>query len=108
MGGVVWSPNMRRFQRQFQEAQRWLDEQVLRDAGPFVPRKTGALAGSGQIAPGGGAVLWDKPYAAAVYYRKKEKGSAGNPDARRLWFEAAKARCGQDWLRGVRKRVGGE
>lgn len=104
----VWSPNIRRFQRQFREAQRWLDERVLQDSTPFVPKKTGALEQSGHIAPGGGVVLWDAPYAAAVYYRKKEKGSSANPGAQRLWFEAAKARCGQDWLRGARKRAGGE
>lgn len=103
--GVVW--RMGRFERQLREAQRWLDERVLQDAEPFVPKRTGNLAGSGQAVPGGGAVLWTAPYAAAVYYRKKEKGSGANPDARRLWFEAAKARCGQDWLRGVRKRAGG-
>lgn len=107
MSGLMWSPNMQRFRRQFQEAQKWLDDRVLQDAAPFVPKRTGALKRSGQTAPGGGAVLWSAPYAAAVYYRKRHKGSAANPDAQRLWFEAAKARCGQDWLRGVRKRAGG-
>ena len=104
---LVWSGNIRRFQKQFKQAQKWLDESVLRDAEPFVPKQTGTLQRSGEISPGGGTVQWTAPYAAAVYYRKKDRGSTQNPDARRLWFEAARARHGQNWARGVKKRAGG-
>ena len=100
---LVWSAG--RFPRQFRQAQRLLDQSVLRDASPFVPRKTGRLVKSGQAAPGGGSVTWSAPYAAPVYYRKKTKGS--RPDSNPRWFEAAKARYARDWIRDVKKQAGG-
>ena len=107
MSSLSWSGNLRRFQRQFDDAQAWLDKSVLRDAEPFVPKRSGTLVKSGCAAPYGGSVQWSAPYAAAVYYRKKSDGSPLHPLARRLWFQAAKARHADDWLRGVKKRAGG-
>lgn len=125
MTRLVWTGGPERFQRQFQEAQRWLDKTVLRDASPFVPKRSGRLEQSGVqgTAPGKGVVRWTAPYAAAVYEGKVMKGprrgpkyrsnqemkmsKATHPLARSMWFEAAKARYGQMWVRGVRKRAGG-
>lgn len=104
MSGFVWNQRVRRFSRQFREAQRWLDQSVLRDAEPFVPKRSGRLVKSGKAVPGGG-VQWTAPYAAAVYYRKKKNPSGTG--AQRLWFEAAKARYASGWVRGVKKRAGG-
>ena len=42
-GGFAWSPHCRRFQKQFHQAQLWLDDRVLQDAAPFVPVRTGKL-----------------------------------------------------------------
>ncbi len=109
-------------------AQRKLDEDVLNDTTPYVPKgSTGHLRGSGHIADGGGEVIWDGPYAHfqyVGYVRTDENGRVWvgkdeqkpiltnrplqyqEPGAEREFFEAAKRDHLNEWLTDVRKEAG--
>ncbi|MBQ8578330.1 MAG: hypothetical protein IJ449_10275 [Clostridia bacterium] len=76
---------------------------VLSDSTPYVPYDTGALCGSGHIAKTGDgwyAVIWDVPYARAVYYGDA-RGVSFHTDAHPLasarWTERARAVCREKW-----------
>lgn len=53
-------------------AQAWLDNTVVKDSTPYVPRLTGALERSGIAGTkiGSGLVEWNSPYARYQYYGK--------------------------------------
>lgn len=90
-------------------AQEQLDQQVLKDSNYYVPEDKGTLVGSGIRASliGSGAIKWDEPYAARLYYNPQYNFSKDrNPNARGLWFEAAKSAKRAEWLRKARKTYG--
>lgn len=64
-------------------AQAWLDNEVLKDSTPYVPRITGELERSGISGTkiGSGQVVWNSPYARYQYYGKvmvdPKTGAAG-------------------------------
>ena len=124
--------NLDRFEKQFQDAQLWLDEQVWTGTKKYIPQRDGmlidttnmqneALKGSGKIYAGYG------PYARYLYMGKvmvdQETGSPWarkvvtdrdiqfskepNPFATDHWFDAAKDEFCDTWVKGVKKRAGG-
>lgn len=78
-----------------------LTQQVLKDSNYFIPKDTGALETSGIVATlkeKEGTVTWDTPYARRLYWNPQFKfRKHKNPNARGLWFEAAKTQFGGDW-----------
>lgn len=99
-----------RFDARYQEAQKFLDNEVLRDSAPYVPFRTGNLMNSGNSGTviGSGEVIYNAPYAKTVYYGKnmhfnKEK----HPQAQAMWFEKAKATKKDAWINGVRRIIRG-
>lgn len=91
-----------------EKAQVVLDEQIIKDSNYYAPHDTGALIDSALIASliGQGQLHWDTPYARKVYYGidinfHKDQ----NPNARALWFEAAKANWLVDWVNLANKEV---
>lgn len=132
-GDIKVDISLDRFSKQFQEAQYWLDSQVMNDMVPFMPHNTGtfinvtraqsaALAGSGVViaahAPMGrflymGKVMVD-PETGSPWARKGAKKvvtekplNYSNPKAVPFWFDEAKRQHGQQWINGVKKRAGG-
>lgn len=118
-----------RLRRNLKEAQKKLNEDVLRDTTPYVPKGgTGYLRGSGQIPdPYGGEVVWGANYAHFQYVgfvrtdengrvwvgKDEEKPILTNrpllyqePGAEREFFEAAKRDHKDEWLADVRKEMG--
>lgn len=89
-------------------AQRWLDNEVLKDSTPFVPRLTGELERSGIEGTriGSGRLEYQKVYAATQYYGNFQHSTQAHPQASRLWFETAKGINRAKWVRGV-KQIGG-
>jgi len=89
-------------------AQVWLDKTVLKDCEPYVPTDSGELIRSARAAskPGSGEIIYNTPYASALYYGYQGK-SKTRPLATRLWFEAAKEVHGGRWIKGV-KKIGGK
>ena len=122
---LEWDPNIIRFAKNGTRAQKWLDNEVLKDTTPFVPMQTGMLMKSGQLGTlvGSGTVEYIAPYARALYYGKVMEGpkygpkhatdknlvfsQSVHPQAQAYWFEASKAQNKPKWLAGVRKIAGG-
>ncbi len=90
-------------------AQRWLDNEVLKDTAPFVPRVTGELERSGIAGTkiGSGLLVYNKAYAKAQYYGNFNHSKQAHPKATRRWFHAAKAIYRPKWIAGARKLGGG-
>ena len=132
-GDIKVDISLDRFSKQFQEAQYWLDSQVMNDMVPFMPHNTGtfinvtraqsaALAGSGVViaasAPMGrflymGKVMVDEK-TGSPWARKGAKKvvtekplNYSNPKAVPFWFDETKRQHGQQWINGVKKRAGG-
>lgn len=95
-----------RFNKKFSKAQKFLDNEVLKDSAPYVPMRTGMLMKSGVLGTviGSGKVEYNAPYASRMYYGvgfhfSKDK----HPQACAQWFEKAKATKKKDWLKAVDK-----
>lgn len=85
-------------------AQMQLDQDVLKDSNYFIPVADHNLEGSGVRASkiGKGEVAWDTAYARRLYYNPQYNFSKDkNPNARGLWFEAAKAQYLNNWLKNI-------
>lgn len=87
------------------EAQFVLDEMVLKDSNNFIPWREGYLENSGteHSLIGQGLIKWTTPYARKWYYNTPKNGFSKNknPNARKLWFEEAKALHSSDWLQAL-------
>lgn len=66
-----------------------LRQAVLASSTPYVPYRTGNLAGSGGVTEEG--VVWTADYARKCYYAKTPFSKEKHPLAQAGWFEAAKA-----------------
>ena len=91
------------------KAQAWLDDKVLKDTAPYVPRVTGELERSGIDGTkiGNGQIIYNKPYARKQYYGQFKHSKQAHPKATRRWFEVSKAVNRNKWLKGVKKLGGG-
>ncbi len=134
---VTVNISLNRFEKQFQEAQFWLDGKVWNDMEKYMPFRDGnmrnvalaqskALQGSGKViagAPPCGRFLYEgkvmvDPETGSPWARKGAKkvvtdrpldfSKAVHPDATDHWFDAAKAESGDKWVKGVKKRAGGK
>lgn len=133
-GDIKVDVKLNRFEKQFQEAQFWLDSQVMTDMVPYMPFRNGdfikitrmqsaSVAGSGKVyaayGPQGrflyeGVVMvdpetgspWARPGAKKVVTDRPLK--YGNPKATPHWFDTAKENHGKQWVKGVKKRAGGK
>jgi hypothetical protein len=92
------------------KAQQWLDNEVLKDTAPYVPRVTGELERSGIAGTkiGSGLVVYNKVYARPHYYRDFNHSKQAHPKATRRWFHVSKAVNRKKWIRGAKKLGGGE
>lgn len=96
-----------RYEADLKKAQAPLDAMVLQDSNYFVPLKTGTLQKSGIINTriGSGEVIWRTPYARRLYYEYTKPAHQANPNACAKWFEAAKARWLDKWVKLVNEYV---
>ena len=100
-----------RLESDLERAQKWLDNEVLKDCQPFVPMRSGNLMNSGISGTtlGKGEVVYSAPYSNRMYYGtylnfSKEK----HPQACAQWFEKAKSIHKDDWRNGVQNIVKGK
>lgn len=135
-GDIHIDVRLDRFEEQFQDAQYWLDTNVMTDMIPFMPMQTGtlinltramsaAVAGTGQVyaaaPPYGrfqymGKVMID-PETGSPWARKNAEkivtkkpltyNKAAHPLATSHWFNAAKSAHGKKWVDTVKKIGGG-
>lgn len=99
-----------RFNKKFSLAQKFLDNEVLKDSAPYVPFRTGYLEKSGITGTviGSGKVIYNAPYAKKNYYGKHFNFSKDkHPQACAFWFEKTKAQKKTNWVKGVNKIVRG-
>lgn len=101
---------LNRFGKKYTKAQKWLDNEVLKDSDPYVPMRTGRLRDSGIHGTdiGSGRVIYNTPYASRCYYGHYNFSQKKHPQACRQWFEKAKASCKTKWLNGVKTMMRGE
>jgi hypothetical protein len=97
-----------KFQKQFSEAQEWVDNEVLRVCDPFVPFRTGMLRSSGILGTkiGSGQVSYIAPYARAQYYSPRTPGSSTGPQRGPFWFHRAMELHKPQIIAGARKLAG--
>ena len=99
-----------RLDGQVGKAQKWLDNEVLKDCQPYVPMRTGNLMNSGIHGTklGSGEVVYNAPYSRRMYYGKHFNFSKlKHPQACAQWFEKAKSVHKEDWRKGVQKIMKG-
>lgn len=84
--------------------QKRLADRILSDCRPYVPYDTGMLCmhvKQYRNADGSESIVWDMPYAHAVYYGD-ERGvtfhTVHHPWASARWFECAKVRQLPEWI----------
>ena len=89
------------------QVQAPLDAMILQDSNFFCPIKTGTLQKSAIINSrlGSGELVWKTPYARRQYYEYSKPPYQPNPNACGRWFEAAKARWLEKWVRFVNERI---
>lgn len=132
-GDIKTDVSLNRFEKQFQEAQYYLDGQVMNDMVPYMPHRDGifvnltrmrsaALQGTGKVVAGvppqgrflyEGKVMVD-PVTGSPWARKGAKKvvterplTYSNPKATPHWFDTAKEAHGKAWVKGVKRIAGG-
>lgn len=96
--------------RTFDSVQQFVDSEVLRRCGPYVPMQTGMLMRSGELGTviGSGEVRYVAPYARRLYYGTHfHFDRTAHPNAGALWFERAMIDHKAAILRGAAKLAGG-
>ena len=133
-GDIKVDVKLDRFEKQFQEAQYYLDGQVMNDMVPYMPQRSNALInltrlnsaalqGTGKVYAAYaiygryqymGKVMvdpdtkspWSKPGAKKIVTERPL--TYGNPKATPKWFDTAKEKHGKSWVKGVKRIAGGE
>lgn len=90
-----------------QREQKYFDALVLQDSNYFIPIKTHTMEASSieSTKIGTGEVVWRTDYARRQYYDYHKPPYQPNPNACGKWFEAAKARWLEKWVRFVNERI---
>lgn len=85
-----------------QAAQPIFSSEVLKDSNYYAPQHTGNLIASSERDSDfeRGKLVWDTKYARRLYYNPQYNFSKDkNPNARGLWFEAAKSNFFDRWMK---------
>lgn len=132
-GDITVYVSLNRFEKQFQDAQYYLDGEVMNDMVPYMPHRDGifvnltrmrsaALQGTGKViagAPPQGRFLYEgklmvDPVTGSPWARKGAKKvvtdrplTYSNPKATPHWFDTAKEKHGKAWIKGVKRIAGG-
>ena len=81
--GICWKADLAgRYTEAFERLQKEADGEFVRLVKPYIPLRTGALAGStnDHTVLGSGQIVQATPYAAAQYYRLPVAGACGRTD----------------------------
>lgn len=118
---LKWKPGFgSEYSAKYNQAQSFVDSEVLRLCDPLTPMRSKALILSGTLATdvGSGLVQYNAPYAGYHYYGKLMVGPApkklteidltyeGAPQRGAFWFERMKANDAKAILKGAGKIVG--
>ncbi len=115
---LEWNPGFQnKYNSRFNNAQEYVDNEVLRRSDKYTPRLTGALIKTGILGTeiGSGEIVYLAPYGRYQYYGKKMIGNApkivtntplryhGGNLRGSYWFERMKADHKEKILKGARK-----
>ena len=97
----------KKYEQKCKKIQPYLDALILGDSNYFIPIKTHTMEASSQINTrlGTGEIVWRTDYARRQYYDYHKPPYQPNPNACGKWFEAAKARWLDKWVRFVNERI---
>ena len=107
---LVWNPGFgSKWSETYNNAQEYLDKEVVEGNKPFMPFLTGALILSGKLGTrvGSGLVRWIVPYARYQYYRPTQAPKYAGTLRGPFWFERWKALRGRSVVLKTRKIAGG-
>ena len=130
VGSVKLKIDTKEIDKNFNKAQVYLDNRVLMDSSAHTPKQTNVLRASGikHTRLGSGTVCWNTPYAHYQYEGRAMVGKQSRrawarkgepkvyngkhltysqPSARAKWFEVAKKKFLDSWIKGVKKIIGG-
>lgn len=95
-----------RFENSYNNAQKVIDNEVLRGCEPYIPLVTGNLIRSGinGTTVGSGIVQWLANYAKDVYYRASGVGRSTGKLRGNYWFERWKKDHLRELMSGVRRK----
>lgn len=91
-----------------QQQQKYFDALVLQDSNYFIPIRTHTMENSSIVNTkiGTGEIVWRTDYAHQQYYGVNfDHSKQLNPNACAKWFEAAKARWFEKWVRFVNESI---
>jgi hypothetical protein len=91
----------------FDQAQKFIDSEVLRLSDPLIPMQTGKLKQSGMSGTkiGSGEVIYTAIYSKPQYYSKETREYDANRGGQ--WFERMKEAHRDNILEGAAKRMKG-
>lgn len=96
--------------QRFSTAQKWLDNEIIKDCNPYVPFRTGNLATSAirHTVIGSGQIVYKTPYVNVVYDSNGWHFNAEiHPLATDHWLDVVKPLQIDKWKNGVMKILGG-
>jgi len=107
---LKWNSNFRqKWSRQYSDAQKFMDSEVLRYCEPYIPLRTGTMIKTGILGThiGSGTVEWLAPYSREQYYLGRKAGTSKTGHLRgRLWFARMKMVHGEKIIAGARRIAG--
>lgn len=105
---LEWNPGFGKERTaQFNNAQAFVDNEVLRYSSAYVPFQSGMLQKSGILGTvvGSGTVQWIAPYSKMQYYSTADSRSYDEKRGAH-WFERMKADHGKAIIAGAKKMAG--
>ena len=107
---LTWNPRFApETNARYDDAQKFLDSEILRHCDPYTPMRTGMLKKSGILGTviGSGEVIWIAPYAKKQYYRPGRIGSVTGALRGPQWFERMKTDHGKQLIAATKRIAGG-
>ncbi len=96
-----------KYQGRMDAAQKFLDNEVVRQSRPYIPFVQGLLANT-VVVEEPGMIVYVQPYARSMYYGDGFNFTKSfHPNAGARWTDRAKAAHLPDWKKGVEKILKG-